>query len=300
MKTSLLVGVVLLAAIAATATKAILNHLGRDDREESRAVFSRSTQAARSEGVLIAPLTAPPGEVAVGGTRFTVAEAWVERYAVERHPWVWFKERVPAGGFVVVVRPTELSHVALWAPPSGASFVQEGSPGRVVYHKHFEEMPPLPLALTLSLGRERTPLVLHASLAHAAERRRPEAFYDPDVQNLLAVRHFAFGPVGDGGHTSPGEAALGRIVRKREAIRYLLTAFEYGEAHARCYALVGLREASPELFPAALATARKNAPATLSILGGCLITRVEPARLLADIEAGAYAADFQRLEERSR
>lgn len=39
-------------------------------------MFSASVRAARAEGALLAPLTAPPREVAVGGTRFAVAEAW--------------------------------------------------------------------------------------------------------------------------------------------------------------------------------------------------------------------------------
>lgn len=142
-------------------------------------------------------------------------------------------------------------------------------------------------------------LLLFASLAHAGERR-PEAFYDPDVQRLLAVRDFSFGPVGYGGGTSAGEAAFGRIVRKPEAIRYLLAAFEYGNAHAQCYALVGLREASPEFFRAALVTARATPRGYIMIFSGCMGKETKPMKVFAEIEAGAYAANFKRHEERRR
>lgn len=140
-------------------------------------------------------------------------------------------------------------------------------------------------------------LLFLVSLAHAAERQ-PEEFYDPDVQQLLSVRHFAFGPVGDGGNSvSAGEVAFGRIVRKPGAIRYLLAAFEHGEIHAQCYALVGLRESSPEFFRAALAMVRKNPSVKINTLGGCLMWEADPLPLFAEIEAGAYAELFKLHEQ---
>lgn len=84
-------------------------------------------------------------------------------------------------------------------------------------------------------------LLLIATFVRAAAER-PQEYYDPDVQRLIKAEIFAFGGIGIAGQTSEGEAAFGAVVRKKEAIRFILAAFEYGSEHARCYALVALRE----------------------------------------------------------
>lgn len=140
-------------------------------------------------------------------------------------------------------------------------------------------------------------LALFATLARAADER-PKEYYDPDVQRMLKVTCFAFGPVGFVGGTSEGEAAFAQIVRKKEVIRYILACFEHGAVHARCYALVALRESSPSFFRAAIAAMRKNPPKKITTMSGCVISEEEPEKILAAIESGAYAGYFKQHEEK--
>lgn len=136
-----------------------------------------------------------------------------------------------------------------------------------------------------------------ALVARGADPRPPE-FYDLEVQQLLSVDMFAFGGVGFAGQTSAGEAAFGAVVAKKEAIRFILAAFEYGNAPARCYALVALRESSPKLFQESLARLRKSPPKKIRVMSGCLIDEVEPEGLFKAIEDGSYASWFKRYEEK--
>jgi hypothetical protein len=139
-------------------------------------------------------------------------------------------------------------------------------------------------------------LLLSVAVCSAGER--PREFYDPDVQRLLQVKLFAFGGVGIGGRISEGEEAFGAIVRKKEAIRFILAAFEYGSDHAKCYALVALRESSPELFSESIARMRQNPPKEITMMSGCFVLRPSPRKVIAAIEAGSYAAWFKHHEEK--
>lgn len=141
-------------------------------------------------------------------------------------------------------------------------------------------------------------LCLLASHLGAEERARPKEFFDPDVQRLVKVGMFAFGGVGFGGQTSDGEAAFGAVVRKKEAIRYIMAVFEYGSAHAQCYALVALRESSPELFRESMARMRKNPPKEIAVMSGCIMSHVSPKELFDAIEAGHYSDWFKHYEEK--
>jgi hypothetical protein len=138
---------------------------------------------------------------------------------------------------------------------------------------------------------------LFTVILHAAAER-PTEFYDPDVQRLLQVNLFAFGGIGVGGRTSEGEDAFGAIVRKKEAIRFILAVFEYGGDHAKCYALVALRESSPQLFRESIARLRKNPPKEITMMSGCLMSHPKPEKVLAAIEAGSYATWFKHHEEK--
>ena len=140
-------------------------------------------------------------------------------------------------------------------------------------------------------------VLLATAFARGAEAR-PTEYYDPDVQRLIKVQMFAFGGVGLGGGISQGEASFGAIVRKQGAIRYIMAAFEYGSTPARCYALIALRESSPVLFRAALSAIRKRPPEKLRTASGCLVMERDAKGILDAIEAGAYASEFKRHEER--
>lgn len=136
--------------------------------------------------------------------------------------------------------------------------------------------------------------LLAASLAQAAEL--PAEYYDQDVQRLIKTDFFAFGGIGFAGSTSEGEVAFGRIVRKKEAIRYILAAFEHGSDCSRCYALVALRESSPEFYRSALAWLRKHPPKKIKTMSGCIIRDDESDAVINAIDAGEYAEYFKKYE----
>jgi len=123
---------------------------------------------------------------------------------------------------------------------------------------------------------------------------------DPEVQRLLKAIYFAFGPAGIAGGASQGEIAFGRIAARSDATRFFSMVFDQGAAPARCYALVALRELSPELFRTAMAAMRESAPKNIVTINGCLISFIASDELLTAIEKGTYAADFKRCQEKAR
>jgi hypothetical protein len=131
----------------------------------------------------------------------------------------------------------------------------------------------------------------------ARSGEHPVEFYDADVQRLVSVEWFAFGGIGYAGMTSVGEKAFGALVKKKEAIRYILAAFDYGNPEARCYALVALRESSPKLFSERLASFRKQLPKKITTMCGCIVSEDKPSDVLAAIEAGKYAEYFKQYEK---
>ncbi|HVU16109.1 MAG TPA: hypothetical protein VHD32_04255 [Candidatus Didemnitutus sp.] len=137
-----------------------------------------------------------------------------------------------------------------------------------------------------------------SAFAWAAEDR-PNEYFDPDVQRLIKADMFAFGGVGFVGRISDGEKAFGAIVRKKEAIRFIVAAFEYGGEHARCYALVALRETSPSLFRESIARVRKTPPKKITVMSGCVMSHMKPETVYDAIEAGTYAEWFKHYEERA-
>jgi len=141
-------------------------------------------------------------------------------------------------------------------------------------------------------------LLLPLVLLRGAEER-PQEFYDPDVQRLLHVPFLAFGGVGIAGRTSEGEAAFGAIVRKKESIRFFIAAFEYGDAPARCYALIALRESSPDLFRENIARVRKNPSKKIMMMNGCVMSKAKPETVYDAIEAGNYSEYFKRHQGKS-
>jgi len=136
--------------------------------------------------------------------------------------------------------------------------------------------------------------LLIASAVHATAL--PDEYYDQDVQQLIKTEYFAFGGVGYAGRTSRGEEAFGAIVKKKEAIRYMMAAFEHGNDCARCYALVALRESSPQLYHDSLAWFRKHLPKKIQFMSGCIMDDVDPREILTAIEAGRYADYFKEYE----
>ena len=133
-------------------------------------------------------------------------------------------------------------------------------------------------------------------IVHGAEL--PDEYYDRDVQRLIKTEFFAFGGIGFAGSTSEGEAAFGRIIKKKEAIRYFLAAFEHGNDYSRCYSLVALRESSPEFYKNAMAWYRKHAPKKIKTMNGCIVEEEELGVVLDAIDTGRYADYFTNYESK--
>jgi hypothetical protein len=126
------------------------------------------------------------------------------------------------------------------------------------------------------------------SLVALADEGPPE-LGDSDVQRLIEVEEFAFGGVGAAGTISSGESAFAAILKKKEAIRYLMAAFGAGSPEAQCYALVALRELSPELFVSSVAKFLTDSSTKITVTRGCDMTKEERAAVVSRIENGDYA-----------
>src|SRR3954469_21941730 len=85
--------------------------------------------------------------------------------------------------------------------------------------------------------------------AWAAEEKKPDEYYDPHVRELASAKVVRLGP-NDAVHVvkESGDFAFGEILAKKNAVRCFVTAFNYGSDQARCYALIALREMSPQYF----------------------------------------------------
>lgn len=138
-------------------------------------------------------------------------------------------------------------------------------------------------------------LCLAALIATAAEH--PDEYYDPDVQHLMSVQGFAFGPTGPVNRPSAGEQAFAAIVQKPQAIRCMLQVFDHGTAEAKCYALVALREYSTELFVSAGTSFRLDQMPEIRVIDGETIRAVPATKVLDDIRRGRYQKYFRKYED---
>lgn len=134
-----------------------------------------------------------------------------------------------------------------------------------------------------------------AVLAFGAEH--PKEYYDPDVQRLMAVQAFAFGPTGFKRELSTGEQAFSAIVKKKEAIRCLLQVYDHGTAEAKCYALVGLREFSAELYVSTASSFRLDEMPEVRTIDGEAIKPVPTTKILEKIQQGLYQKYFRQHED---
>ncbi len=131
--------------------------------------------------------------------------------------------------------------------------------------------------------------------ALAAEH--PKEYYDPDVQRLMAVQAFAFGPTGFKHELSAGEQAFSAIVKKKNAIRCLLQVFDHGTGEGKCYALVALREFSPELYVSTASSFRLDQIPEIRIIDGEAIRLVPTTKVIDDIQRGLYQKYFRQHED---
>ncbi len=135
---------------------------------------------------------------------------------------------------------------------------------------------------------------LASVVAIAAEH--PKEYYDPEVQKLIKVQQFVFGPVGFDRQPSNGERAFGALVKRAESVRYFLQVFDNGSPEACCYAMVALREFSPELFADAVTKFRANAPTTITVADGENASEVATEKIVDSINRGFYRKYFLQYE----
>lgn len=132
-------------------------------------------------------------------------------------------------------------------------------------------------------------------VATAAEH--PKEYYDPDVQRLMNVQGFAFGPTGPVNARSAGEQAFAAILQKPQAIRCMLQVFDHGTAEAKCYALVALREYSTDLFVSAASSFRLDQMPEVRIIEGETIRPAPATKVIDDIRRGMYEKDFRKYQD---
>lgn len=142
-----------------------------------------------------------------------------------------------------------------------------------------------------------------AVAASAADRPPPEhppEYYYPEVQRLIYAAQFAFGPSGFRHETSEGERAFTAVVNKKDAVRCMLQVFQYGTGEGRCYAMVALREYSPELFRDVLTSFRDDHPDTITVVEGSIISHVPAMKVADSINRGFYRKYFEQHEGEKR
>ena len=132
------------------------------------------------------------------------------------------------------------------------------------------------LNLAISFG-------VRAQLNHPPEPPTPQQAHE----QLLSVRHFAFGGVGYAGVTSAGERAYRSIASGTNALALFSAALTNGNAQAKLYALCGIRQLSPRTFDTH-AKPLLIANPEVETMSGCLVRREFATNVLARTASGSY------------
>jgi hypothetical protein len=101
--------------------------------------------------------------------------------------------------------------------------------------------------------------------------------YDRDVQTLLRTAYFGFGPIAMTTDITEGEAALKRIMKKDEAIRFLIPVFDHGTPEGKCYALTGFRLLAPDYFESSCKRIARWNDSKIKTVAGCIVGDVKLA-----------------------
>lgn len=115
--------------------------------------------------------------------------------------------------------------------------------------------------------------------------------YDKDVQTLIKTVHFGFGPVALSRSITEGEAALKRILKKSDAIRYLFPVFDKATIEGKCFALVGFRLLAPEYFESSCARIERMSDMKVNTVAGCLVGEHKLYEVIRAIREGQYDDD---------
>ena len=107
---------------------------------------------------------------------------------------------------------------------------------------------------------------------------------------LVRVREFAFGGVGYGGITSPGECAFRSIIGKSNVLQVLSMVLTNGTPEAKLYALCGIRELAPAAFEDAARPLVTSNPKE-DLMRGCFFWDERASKVVSRIRVmpkGAY------------
>jgi hypothetical protein len=112
--------------------------------------------------------------------------------------------------------------------------------------------------------------------------------YDKDVQTLLKTAYFGFGRIGMTPNITEGEAALKRIMKKEEAIKFLFPVFDHGTPEGKCYALIGFRLLAPTYFESSCKRIARWNDSTIKTVAGCIVGDAKLAEVVQAIREGRY------------
>ncbi len=116
--------------------------------------------------------------------------------------------------------------------------------------------------------------------------------YDKDVQTLLKTAHFGLGPIGMSPNITEGEAALKRIVKKDDAIRFLFPIFDHGTPEGKCYALIGFRLLAPDYFESSCKRIARWNDSKIKTVAGCIVGDAKLVEVVQAIRQGRYDSAF--------
>ena len=112
--------------------------------------------------------------------------------------------------------------------------------------------------------------------------------YDKDVQTLLKTAYFGFGYIGMSPNITEGEAALKRIMKKDEAIRFLFPVFDHGTPEGKCYALIGIRLLAHDYFESSCKRIARWNDSKIKTVAGCIVGDVKLVKVVHAIREGRY------------
>lgn len=109
-----------------------------------------------------------------------------------------------------------------------------------------------------------------------------------DAQALVKASHFGIGPVFMTAKITQADAALRRIMKKEDAIKYLIPVFEKASPEGKCYALIGFRLLAPDYFERSRKRMARWNDAKIKTVAGCIIGDVTVGEVVQAIREGRY------------
>lgn len=88
--------------------------------------------------------------------------------------------------------------------------------------------------------------------------------------------------------TAEGDAALQRIMKKDDAIKYLLPVFDQATLMGKCYALIGIRLLSPKYFEPSSQRLARWYNTQIPTISGCIPSNQKLADVIQKIRRGEY------------